>query len=108
MLPSILSAIIILGLLIIVHEAGHFLVAKRLGVRVLRFSIGYPPRIAGIRRGETEYVIGATPAGGYLRMLGEELGDEPKSVDLHTFILAIGHDLTQLQPATAFTPTNQP
>jgi regulator of sigma E protease len=103
MLTSIISAIFILGLLIIVHEAGHFLVAKRLGVRVLRFSIGYPPRIAGIRRGETEYVIGATPAGGYVRMLGEEIGDEPKSDELHTFLVEIGRDLAQVTGQTALT-----
>src|SRR5215469_16667218 len=108
MLTSIISAIVILGLLIIVHEAGHFLVAKRLGVRVLRFSIGYPPRIAGIRRGETEYVIGATPAGGYVRMLGEEIGDEPKSDELHTFLLEIGHDLAQATRETALTADSSP
>jgi len=95
MLTSIISAVVILGLLIIVHEAGHFFVAKRLGVRVLRFSIGYPPRIAGIRRGETEYVIGATPVGGYVRMLGEEIGEEPKSEELSNFLVEIGYDLTQ-------------
>jgi regulator of sigma E protease len=108
MLTSIISAIFILGLLIVVHEAGHFLVAKRLGVRVLRFSIGYPPRIAGIRRGETEYVIGATPAGGYVRMLGEEIGDEPKSDELHTFLVEIGHDLAQVTSETALTADRAP
>jgi regulator of sigma E protease len=108
MLTSIISAIVILGLLIIVHEAGHFLVAKRLGVRVLRFSIGYPPRIAGIRRGETEYVIGATPAGGYVRMLGEEIGDEPKSDELHTFLVEIGHDLAQVTGEAALTSHTAP
>ncbi len=76
MLTSIISAIIILGTLVLIHEAGHFAVAKRCGVRVLRFSIGYPPKLFGIRRGETEYAIGATPFGGYVRMLGDEIGDE--------------------------------
>lgn len=76
MLTSIVAAVIILGLLILVHEAGHFVVAKRCGVRVLRFSIGYPPKLFGIRRGETEYAIGAVPFGGYVRMLGDEIGDE--------------------------------
>ena len=98
MLTSIVAAVVILGLLIIVHEAGHFLMAKRLGVRVLRFSIGYPPRILGFRRGETEYVIGATPFGGYVRMLGEEVGDEPKSDELLTFLGEIGYDLTGAVP----------
>ena len=77
MITSIVAAVLILAILIIVHEAGHFLVAKRLGVRVLRFSIGYPPRLFGIRRGETDYAFGATPLGGYVRMLGDEVADEP-------------------------------
>jgi regulator of sigma E protease len=94
MLTSIVAAVVILGVLILVHEAGHFFMAKRLGVRVLRFSIGYPPKVFGFRRGETEYVIGATPFGGYVRMLGEEVGDEPKSEELYTFLGEIGYDLT--------------
>jgi regulator of sigma E protease len=93
MLTSIVAAVVILGLLIIVHEAGHFVMAKRLGVRVLRFSIGYPPRLFGIRRGETEYVIGATPVGGYVRMLGDEVSEDPKSDELHNFLVEIGHDV---------------
>jgi regulator of sigma E protease len=93
MLISILSAVIILGLLIVVHEAGHFVMAKRLGIRVLRFSIGYPPRIWGIRRGETEYVLGATPFGGYVRMLGDEVGEDPRAEELNTFLREIGFDL---------------
>ncbi len=95
MLISIVSAAIILGLLIIVHEAGHFLVAKRLGVRVIRFSIGYPPKIWGIRRGETDYAIGGTPFGGYVRMLGDEVGEEPKPEEIETYVHEIGLDLIQ-------------
>ena len=93
MLTSIVAAVVILGVLVVVHEAGHFAMAKQLGVRVLRFSIGYPPKIWAIRRGETEYQIGATPLGGYVRMLGDEVGEEPKSEELETFINEIGHDL---------------
>ncbi|HUY28954.1 MAG TPA: site-2 protease family protein [Candidatus Binataceae bacterium] len=93
MLTSIVAAVVILGILVIVHEAGHFAMAKRLGVRVLRFSIGYPPKILSIRRGETEYQIGATPLGGYVRMLGDEVGEEPKPEELEIFINEIGHDL---------------
>ncbi|HKN02114.1 MAG TPA: RIP metalloprotease RseP [Candidatus Binataceae bacterium] len=100
MIISIVAFIVILGPLIIIHEAGHFLMAKRLGVRVLRFSMGFPPRIFGIRRGETEYVIGATPIGGYVRMLGDEVGEEPKSDDLHTFLVEIEHDLVGAARAT--------
>ena len=61
MLTSIISAVVILGTLVLIHEAGHFAVAKRCGVRVLRFSIGYPPKLFGFRRGETEYAIGGPP-----------------------------------------------
>jgi regulator of sigma E protease len=95
MLTSIVSAVIILGTLVLIHEAGHFLVAKRCGVRVLRFSIGYPPRLFGIRRGETEYVIGGTPFGGYVRMLGDEIGDELGPSDVQVFLTEVGRDLTQ-------------
>ena len=78
-----------------VHEAGHFAVAKRVGVRVLRFSIGYPPKVWGIRRGETEYVFGATPFGGYVRMLGDEVGEDPKTDELSGYLREIGFDLIE-------------
>jgi regulator of sigma E protease len=101
MLTSIISAVIILGTLVLIHEAGHFLVAKRCGVRVLRFSIGYPPRLFGIRRGETEYVIGGTPFGGYVRMLGDEIGDELGPSDVQVFLTEVARDLTQAADKTA-------
>lgn len=69
---SILVAIVVLGLLIFVHELGHFLVAKWSGVMVTRFSLGFGPRLLGWRRGETEYAISAVPLGGYVKMLGED------------------------------------
>ncbi len=105
MLISIISAVAILGLLVLVHEAGHFLVAKRCGVRVLRFSIGYPPKLFGIRRGETEYSIGAVPFGGYVRMLGDEIGDELGSGDIEIYLNEIGHDLT-IASARSGSPEN--
>ncbi len=98
MLTSIIAAVVILGLLILVHEAGHFVVAKRCGVRVLRFSIGYPPKVFGIRRGETEYAIGAVPFGGYVRMLGDEIGDELSPSDIETYLAEIGQDLVAAGP----------
>ncbi|HVA68836.1 MAG TPA: RIP metalloprotease RseP [Candidatus Binataceae bacterium] len=93
MLLSIASAVIIFAVLIIVHEAGHFAMAKRLGVRVLRFSVGYPPRIFGIRRGETDYAIGATPFGGYVRMLGDEVAEDPSPATLEEYLREIETDL---------------
>ncbi len=56
--------------LIVLHELGHFVVAKAVGMRVERFSLFFPPKIAGIKRGETEYMIGAIPAGGYVKITG--------------------------------------
>mgnify|MGYP002527725014 CR=1 FL=1 len=69
-LVSIFLALFGIGMLIFVHELGHFAAAKAVGVRVVRFSIGFPPKIFGIQRGETEYVIGAIPLGGYVKMGG--------------------------------------
>lgn len=93
MLLSILSAALIFALLIVVHEAGHFAVAKQVGVRVIRFSIGYPPKLFGIRRGGTEYAIGATPFGGYVRMLGDEVADDPGASGLQAYLKEIELDL---------------
>jgi len=77
---TILSAIVVLGLLIFVHELGHFLAAKRAGVGVLKFSLGFGPKIFGFKRRETEYFISAVPLGGYVKMVGEDIKDE--DVDL--------------------------
>jgi regulator of sigma E protease len=93
MIPSILYAALVFAVLVVVHEAGHFAMAKKVGVRVLRFSIGYPPKVFGMRRGETEYSIGATPFGGYVRMLGDEVGEEPKPEELTLYLHEIGLDL---------------
>jgi regulator of sigma E protease len=93
MVTSILAAIAVFAVLVVVHEAGHFVVAKRLGVRVLRFSIGYPPRIAGIRRGETDYAIGATPLGGYVRMLGDEVGEDPSPATVELYLKELQLDI---------------
>jgi regulator of sigma E protease len=102
MITSIVAAIVIFGILVLVHEAGHFAMAKRLGVRVIRFSIGYPPRVWGFRRGETDYSIGATPLGGYVRMLGDEVGEEPSSSTLETYIKEIELDLVDAARATGW------
>ena len=63
---SALVSGVVLGLLVIVHELGHFLVARRCGVRVLRFSIGFGPRLLAWTRGHTEYAVSAIPLGGYV------------------------------------------
>jgi regulator of sigma E protease len=56
--------------LIVLHELGHFVVAKAVGMRVERFSLFFPPKLFGVKRGETEYMIGAIPAGGYVKITG--------------------------------------
>jgi regulator of sigma E protease len=75
-LDYILWAVLVLGVLIFVHELGHFLVAKRAGVSVLKFSLGFGPKIAGFTRGGTEYLLSAIPLGGYVKMLGEDPKEE--------------------------------
>ncbi len=79
---TILAAVVVLGVLIFVHELGHFLVAKRSGVGVLKFSLGFGPKLAGVKRGETEYLISALPLGGYVKMIGEDPADQtPEAAD---------------------------
>src|SRR6185369_15578635 len=67
----LLSAVVVLGLLIFVHEFGHFIFAKLFGVGVEKFSLGFGPKIGGKTIGETEYLISAFPLGGYVKMIGE-------------------------------------
>jgi regulator of sigma E protease len=74
---TILYFIVGLGLLIFIHELGHFLVAKANGIRVERFSLGFGPRLIKFQKGETEYCISALPLGGYVKMTGQEdFGEE--------------------------------
>ncbi len=68
---TLVSFIVVLGILIFVHELGHFLFAKLFKVRVLKFSLGFGPKLFGKTVGETEYVISAFPLGGYVKMFGE-------------------------------------
>jgi regulator of sigma E protease len=72
MLTTILATIVVLGVLIFVHELGHFMTAKWCDIEVPRFSIGFGPKILGFTRGETEYVISLLPLGGYVKMAGME------------------------------------
>ena len=72
---TILAFIFVLGVLIFVHELGHFLMARRIGVRVLTFSLGFGPKLVSFRRGDTEYCVSAIPLGGYVKMAGENPED---------------------------------
>ena len=65
---SFLVSILVFGIVIMIHELGHFVVAKKSGIKVNEFSIGMGPRLAGVKKGETEYSIRALPIGGYVAM----------------------------------------
>ena len=73
----VIPLILILGVLILFHELGHLFVAKLFGVKVIRFSLGLGPKLLGKKFGETEYAISVIPFGGYVKMLGEGLDEEP-------------------------------
>ncbi len=73
---TIISAVILLGVLIFIHELGHFIFAKIMNVKVLKFSLGFGPKVLGKKIGETEYMISAVPLGGYVKMLGEDAEEE--------------------------------
>jgi regulator of sigma E protease len=83
-MQTVLAGIVLLGILVFIHELGHFIVAKLCGVRVLTFSLGFGPKIFGFQYGETEYKISILPLGGFVRMFGEnpeeELNEEEKKL----------------------------
>lgn len=81
MVTDAVSFIIVLGILIFVHEFGHFIIAKRSGVGVLTFSLGFGPKILGKKIGETEYQISAIPLGGYVKIIGENPEEEVSEED---------------------------
>ncbi|MFQ5989309.1 MAG: RIP metalloprotease RseP [Candidatus Methylomirabilales bacterium] len=76
LLYTVIPFVIMLGLLIFVHELGHFVVAKQVGVGVLKFSLGFGRRLLGFKKGDTEYQLCAVPLGGYVKMMG----DDPREV----------------------------
>lgn len=98
MLITILATAVVLGVLIFVHELGHFLTAKWADIEVPRFSIGFGPKIIGFRRGETEYVISLLPLGGYVKMAGME---EMEGIEG-------GADPARPAPAPGSTPSRGP
>ena len=123
---TILATIVVLGVLIFVHELGHFLAAKSVGIEVQRFSIGFGPTIVSFRRGETEYMICWLPLGGYVKMGGmddevmERLegggSDEPrqpkqsdfdgKPIWARTFVISAGVIMNMAFAFLTFTAVN--
>ena len=72
MLLTILVFVIMLSVLVLIHELGHFLTAKKFGIKVEEFGFGFPPRVFGKKRGETLYSINALPIGGFVKLYGED------------------------------------
>jgi regulator of sigma E protease len=96
-LTSLIAVVAVLGFMILIHEFGHYAVAKWLGVRVEQFAIGFGTRLIGFRKGETDYRINAIPLGGYVKMSGEnpmdQRTDDPREFlnhsRWHRFLIAI-------------------
>jgi regulator of sigma E protease len=79
-LPTLLTFLVVLSLLVFAHELGHFVTAKRAGIKVQEFGLGLPPRLFGIRYGETLYSLNLLPLGGFVKMLGENAApDDPRT-----------------------------
>lgn len=74
---TLIYFLIVIGILVFVHELGHFIMAKRAGVRVEKFSLGMGPKVFGYKKGDTEYVLSALPLGGYVKMAGENPDEAP-------------------------------
>ena len=107
-LPTWLLIIPVLAFLVFVHELGHFLTAKRFGIKVLEFGFGFPPRLFGVRYGETIYSINAIPLGGFVRMLGEEDPTDERSfarqsVMRRSIVLCAGSFMNFVIPIVIFT-----
>jgi len=114
MIETILAFIVVLGIVITVHEFGHFAMAKLLKIRVLTFSLGFGPKLVGITRGGTEYRISPIPLGGYVKMAGETFDEErqgapdeflshPKS---HRLLVALAGPVMNVLLAVVITATS--
>jgi regulator of sigma E protease len=106
---SLLSFLIVLGPLVFIHELGHFAVAKWLGIRVEVFSLGFGKRLWGFRRGDTDYRICVLPLGGYVKMAGENIGEEATGAPdeflshskWHRFLVAVAGPVMNILTAIA-------
>lgn len=86
MILAILTFIPIIAILVFIHELGHYITAKFYGIKVLEFGFGYPPRLFGIRRGETLYSLNLLPLGGFVKMVGEEDPTDSRSLAGRTIL----------------------
>ena len=88
-LVSAAAFIVLVGIMVVVHEFGHFAVAKLCGVRVEAFSFGFGPRLFGFKYGDTDYKVCLLPLGGFVKMTGENPGEEPSRSDDPAAFIAI-------------------
>ena len=108
MLITIVAFLVVLAVLIIAHELGHFATAKAFGVRVDEFGVGFPPRLLSIKRGETRYSLNAIPLGGFTKMAGEVDPEASprslasKSIGVRILVLSAGSLMNALLPLLLF------
>ena len=107
MIITIVAFLVVLAVLIIAHELGHFTTAKAFGVKVEEFGIGFPPRLFSIKRGETKYSLNAIPLGGFTKMAGEvdpevERSLAGKSIGVRILVLSAGSLMNFLLPLLLF------
>jgi len=103
MIVNIIIGLVVLSVIVIVHELGHFISAKSTKVKVEEFGLGYPPRLLSFKRGETRYSLNAIPFGGFTKMAGEEDPSEPrslasKSIGVRLLVLSAGSLMNFLLP----------
>jgi len=97
-LIAILSAAVVLGVVILVHEWGHFIAGKLFGVRVVVFSLGYGPRIWGFKRGDTDYRLSALPLGGYVRLAGDNPMENARARPTNSCRAPAGNEFSSISP----------
>lgn len=107
MIITIVAFLVVLAVLILAHELGHFTTAKAFGVRVDEFGLGFPPRLLSIKLGETRYSLNAIPLGGFTKMAGEEDPKETrslasKSIGARLVVLSAGSLMNALLPLLLF------
>lgn len=108
-LYTLLAVVLVFSTIIVVHELGHFLTAKAVGIRVDQFSVGFGPRLLGFRRGETTYALRALPIGGFVKLAGMDgtLEAGPRSFNAHSLwqrllVVVAGPALNLLLPVVLF------
>ena len=107
-LPTWLVVVPVLAFVIFIHELGHFVTAKKFGIKVTEFGFGFPPRLFGYRHGETTYTLNLIPLGGFVKMVGEEDPTEPRSFASQTvlkrvIVLCAGVAVNFVVPVIIFT-----